>query len=528
LFRLSPIWPEDERGDAVAKGKKFDWIEQLDFGSALRNCHLDILGDWYRDPWGWVELDWAVGDALEEVVLPRMRSIGVKHAAKLDVAKENFAVRPAIVMDPIDRLCYQALVDALSMRLIGDLPPAVHGWRLSYKRPVKGRFARQREEWERYRNHLKALGVLYDAALKTDIVSFFSSVPVERLAEDVMDVGTSAISERLVDMLHGFDAIHGRSGLAQRSAASAALANFYLRPLDDVLARYAKNKKGFTWLLRYGKAVRWMDDVWIFGASAGPMRKAQVDLQEVMSDLGLHLNIAKTDVLEGESVLQEAYRVEHSAVDQGLEAAPLETGALDELIDRLIDKPEEADRTSIRFATHRMRKHEVFDRVEDFAERAERMPQGSDHLARLFRDSEAWRDLQDWYVEYAGTSWACIDWSTAQLGTMFPTSDPGTGVVRDHLASRIDDSSLAIVGLAAQRLAAWDPDTARSAIRDASKRADNPALRRVLGLASLNAGEERSVVRKMLGEHEETQVTLRMLEEASFRRPRAKADFMGA
>jgi hypothetical protein len=144
------------------------------------------------------------------------------------------------------------------------------------------------------------------------------------------------------------------------------------------------------------------------------------------------------------------------------------------------------------------------------------MPQGSDYLARLFRDSEAWRDLQEWYVHYRSTSWACIDWSTAQLGTTFPSSDPGTGVVRDHLAEHIDDPPLAIVGLAAQRLASWDPDTARAAIREASKSADNPPARRVLAFAALSAREERAVVRKMLGEFEETQVTLRMLEATNF------------
>jgi Reverse transcriptase (RNA-dependent DNA polymerase) len=512
---------------AARRSTGSEWVEALDFRRALRNCHLDFLGDWYRDPWGWCELEWAVQNALEEVVLPRLRGSGIKHAARLDVAKENFAVRPAVVMDPIDRLCYQALVDALSLKLIGELSPAVHGWRLSYRRPTKGNFAKQGGEWERYRRHFKLLASLYPAALKTDIVSCFSSIPVDRLAEDILDHGKSAISQRLVDMLLGFDAIHGRSGLPQRSAASAALANFYLAPLDGVLAKHARGKKPNSWVTRYGRALRWMDDIWVFGQSAGPLRKAQVELQEAMRDLGLDMNIAKTDVLEGDEVVEEAIRVEHSAVDQGLEATPLDSTELGRLVDTLFMKPEQADRTSIRFATHRMRKHGVYDRVDEFVDNAERMPQGSDYLARLFRDSETWRDMQDWYVAYRSTSWACIDWSTAQLGTMFPSTDPGTGVVRDHLAEHVDDSSLAIVGLAAQRLASWDPDTARAAIRDASKSADNPAVRRVLGLAALSAREERAVVRKMLGEFEETQVTLRMLEATNFRRPQVKADFQG-
>jgi hypothetical protein len=79
-------------------------------------------------------------------------------------------------MDPIDRLCYQALVYAFSLRLIGDLPAAVHGGRLRPKRPAVGRYAPQSAEWERYRNNLKGLANFHAAALKTDIVSFFASV----------------------------------------------------------------------------------------------------------------------------------------------------------------------------------------------------------------------------------------------------------------------------------------------------------------------------------------------------------------
>ncbi len=110
-----------------------DWLATLEFQLALKNVHLDVLGDWYRDPWRWAELDWLVPNHLEEYAVPRLNAGGVKQTAKLDVAKENFAVRPAVVLDPLDRLLYQALVDALSVRLIGSLPVWAYGWRLESK-----------------------------------------------------------------------------------------------------------------------------------------------------------------------------------------------------------------------------------------------------------------------------------------------------------------------------------------------------------------------------------------------------------
>ncbi|MGH9194167.1 MAG: RNA-directed DNA polymerase [Acidimicrobiia bacterium] len=503
------------------------WVQALDFNRALKNCHLDFIGDWYRDPWGWFELDWCVREAISEVVEPHVRGSGVFEVARLDVPKENFSVRPAVVIDPLDRLCYQAVVDRLSSRLIGSLAGWAYGWRLSRKRPRAGYWLSQGREWERYRSRLKWLATWYRAALKTDIVSFFSSVPIDRLSEDILQLAGSGVGRRLVDMLAGFDAVHGRSGIPQRSAASAVLAHFYLMSLDEVLGSHAQARGLAATMFSEGRLVRWMDDIWIFGATAGPLRKTQVDVELALRDLGLDMNIGKTDVVEGDRVWEEANRVEHSAVDGGFESDPPDETPLNELVDRLLTRPEHADRTSVKFATQRMRKHESFSRVGDFVDNASRMPHASDALARLFRDSSAWRDLQDWYVDYCRTSWACVDWSTAQFGTMFPSSDPGTGVVRDFLAERVDDESLAVAALASQRLASWDSDTARQAIREAAKTANHPLHRRILALAALIAGEKRAFIRGLLREFRQNDLTLRALEAMNFRRPRAKADFQG-
>src|SRR5205823_6966653 len=102
--------------------------------------------------------------------------------------------------------------------------------------------------------------------------------------------------------------------------------------------------------------------------------------------------IGKTRLLEDEDVPLAIQQREHSAVDDGSTADQPTPEALDELIDRLLEQPESANRTSVKFATHRMRKHGVFDRVDDFVGAAERMPHCADGLARLFRDSGKWRE----------------------------------------------------------------------------------------------------------------------------------------
>jgi hypothetical protein len=131
-----------------------DWLRAVDLDRALANCRYDLIGDWYRDPWGWPEMTWALSNA--QVVIQRLDAAGVRASVAIDVPKTNFATRPALVFDPLDRLCYQALVDAVSVQLIASLPPWAYGTRLSRVDPKRG-FYTIRNEWAWYRDRLQAL-----------------------------------------------------------------------------------------------------------------------------------------------------------------------------------------------------------------------------------------------------------------------------------------------------------------------------------------------------------------------------------
>jgi hypothetical protein len=250
-----------------------------------------------------------------------------------------------------------------------------------------------------------------------------------------------------------------------------------------------------------------------------------------MRDLGLEMNSGKTDVLEDEELGEALQHLERSAVDSALAESPRSEQPLNELLDEVLEDPEHAERTTIAFATTRMRTHKIFARVDEFAEHAHRMPHGADHLARLFRDSAAYRGLGSWYVEYAASRWGTVEWAVAQLGTMFPTKGAVDGEVREFLVETVvrRPPSLALFSLAVQRLAAWDPDEARYAVKDAASKLEHPLFRRSVALAGIAAGATRTETRKLLSEFEENRLTLRMLEEANFRKTsvRPKADFEG-
>lgn len=505
-----------------------NWPAALDFDRALSNVHSDIAGDWYRDPWGWPEYQYQVDNGFLGA-RARCLASNVRKSAKIDVPKEGFATRPAVVMEPLDRLAYQALVDRQSKRLIGDLDLTVFGWRLDPQNPVAGNYARNDREWERYRGYLSRSTSAADFGLKTDVVSCFASIPVGRLIEAVGARGGSRdIINRIGSYIEGWDAIPGRSGLAQRSSASAVLANLYLHRLDEPLRAYsagAPTRRADTGGVS-ARFTRWMDDIWAFGEDEGRLRTLQIALQEVARDAGLELHAAKTKLLSGEELAKEALKIEHSAVDDALIDNPPDLTPLEELVDRLILSPESAERTSIHFATTRLRRQKLPSRVAALLDVADRMPQGADHLARLARDARAWQGRQDWFLDYVASDWACIEWSVAQLGTMFPSSNKPQDSVINWLESRLQQPrNILMTALITQRLAAWDQDRARATFRANLDSLQTPMERRLVALAALAAGEERKWIADALSEYEENAVVLDLIRDRAWMPVSAVSDF---
>lgn len=412
------------------------------------------------------------------------------------------------------------------MKLIKDLKPWVYMARLARKDPTPGSYLTGDTEWNFYRDRLKKLVNRYRYVLTTDIVSFFASIPLERLLEHVETrAGLTDVSKRLISLVEDWGRIPGRSGIPQRFLSSSVLANMYLRPVDDVLHSFARSTHKFI----PGRATRWMDDIWLFGDNESRLRRAQVELEEAMRSLGLNMNLAKTQLLEGEDAESEVQQREHSAVDVGLARVEPDYAPLDMMISAIVGAPEEADRTAVRFVTRRMRLTRRFDRVGEFVDVAPRMPHAADVLARLFRESEVWRDLSDWFVSYTRSDWAVSEWSIAQLGTMFPGGElPAPSVIDFFNEELVSNASLPLTALCAQRLSDWDSDTARIVIRERALRVDNALLRRVLALAAIAAGEDNQFVRELLSQFEENLVTYEMVKQKRFRRFRVVADFEGA
>lgn len=297
----------------------------------------------------------------------------------------------------------------------------------------------------------------------------------------------------------------------------------YLAPVDDVLQRFGRSRRG-----RPFRIARWMDDMWLFGDNEGRLRHAQVELSGAMRSIGLDMNVFKTKVLEGDDAEREVQQREHSAVDVALQLHEPDYVPLDILINTVLGAPEMAERTTIRFVTRRMRQSGRFDRLPEFVEVANRMPHAADILARLFRDSGRWQELDEWFVDYAGSDWAVSEWSVAQFATMFPSDESVSDNIVNFLAEQLTaESSVPMLAVAAQRLAAWDANEARVLIRERARSVAHPMERRILALAAIAADEEPGFARELLSEFEENSTTLEMLKNRKFRPLPGAPDFIG-
>jgi hypothetical protein len=517
-----PVLLREEHAWDSGRVAGIDWAQALDIPQARKNVESEFYGDWYNDPWGWPELAFLTKYGASEIT-EHLNGSSTRQSALLDVPKANWGYRPAVVVDPLDRLVYQALVDRLSLDLIGELPPSVYGWRLPAVGPQRGQYSHNDLQWDAYRSHLGAASGLLEAALTTDVVSCFASIDVDRVSEAVAErCKKGAPVNRLLLMLQSFDAnTPERTGLVQRSTASAVLANMFMSVLDDVMDAYAVDlpsivlpTRGVTPRRKAKRSwLRWMDDMWLFGTDASTMRRAQIELQSAARSIGLQLNSAKTEVYEGNDVFVHAMNIEHSAVDGALEANSKDEKPLEEMIDRILSDPEKASRTTVKFAINRMLKHGVRYRQLEFVKASPRMPHCADSLAKLFSHRFTQASLGEWFMSQTSSDWLQFEWSTSFYILMLDSNTKPVRGVLDYAAHHVEDANISVqlLSACAQRLVAWDRTLARTAIRAGMARAANPQHRRILALASLSAGESGRQVGTWLRQQHENDLTQKML-----------------
>lgn len=507
----------------------------LDIVAGAKIVKSEQFGDWYRDPWGWPETTHEFAETLT------FEDLGVSKSGKsyvydatpnfhlFDVPKSFLGVRPAVIQDVRSRLAYTTAAAGLAVQLHTDLPDWVYGWR--YRDGVYGKT----NEWELYRESQADIH-RQDFAAQTDVTSFFASIDVDRLIRRITDSvgGGNVLTDIVRRVLEAHNLLHGRSGIPQRSSASALLAHTALRQVDDLLGS----------LLQSGEltaARRWMDDISFEGPEPA-LYGALLQLQQSCRQEGLEVNALKTMLISGE---QSAEGLREEA--QGLIRLPVTTtrvtndyedfemtfvdrGALREAEEQVLSSPSRTPRSKVGIVLKSLIRYDEYSRIDEWMAAAPYLPHAADKLSRyLAASNHSWwgigLDLAKWFTELQQSGWPHVEWVQAQHALAVPSEQVDEGM-QSILESWLSDSSnLQKVAVAVQRIAATHPVRYRALVAARIDSVHDPLLTRLLALGLLMAAQARDDVRQALRRHPSNALTLKYLEEKEWRLPDVPDDF---
>ncbi|MEU7239024.1 RNA-directed DNA polymerase [Streptomyces sparsogenes] len=268
------------------------------------------------------------------------------HTEIVDYPKNAITFRPLARFSARDRLMYDALIFSVAGSIDRHVRKSVYSYRWDHRkrRPIFW-FQPWRRMQATARRSLQADRSLRMATL--DVSSFYEHIDVDILADDLACLSRSSdASKNLNRFLVSFQRINHAWGLPQGSDASGILANLYLCPVDEYLA---KNE------IRY---LRYSDDIMIFRQDWTELRDFLGEINRILRARRLSISTQKTGIWEPEEALHRIHDVRKAslsaACDMGIPGTHVEVRQyFDEIV-----KEESSDTRSLRFVINRLGKLE--------------------------------------------------------------------------------------------------------------------------------------------------------------------------
>jgi hypothetical protein len=262
----------------------------LDWDLALRRFARDIRDDFFPDPIRYADLTNDRSRTIRE--LRSVLSAFVPSPAwLLDVPKAGLTLRCCLQLRPVDRIVYQALVDAIADDIERKLSSAVYNHRL--RAPGHDWMFRSGvEQWKLFERDISTdLCQSPDGLVVcTDITQFFEHLDfyklkrhLEMLAEPLTDRKREIIAT-LIACLRIWSPFQ-YEGLPQNLDPSSFIGSAYLDYVDQRMLA-----DGY----RYR---RYMDDIRVIVATEADARIALKKLTSYLRAIGMGLNSAKTSVV---------------------------------------------------------------------------------------------------------------------------------------------------------------------------------------------------------------------------------------
>jgi hypothetical protein len=277
-------------------------LDQIDPELALGRIKNDLPSDFILSPhYGavfehvgaqlWGELEASLRSGNYEPSLPII----------LEVPKANGITRPGAILNPTDRLVYQAIVDILAPIGEAQLDRArTFSHVLQQPDPLRRMFEPGHVTYERLQAAVKAHceNGNYEFAIRADIASFFERVYQHNIINLLHSSGCPGPAVNLLEKLLLAWREKNSHGILQGMFPSDFLGSFSLCSFDSEL-----DVKGVP-------SARYVDDTYIFFQSALEAKKGLVDLCLALRNEGLSLNEQKTSILPSAQLLYEETQID--------------------------------------------------------------------------------------------------------------------------------------------------------------------------------------------------------------------------
>jgi hypothetical protein len=394
--------------------------------------------------------------------------------------KESRTLRPFVALPPLDHVLYQALVDECIPHLLPDLPSDHVVFQYRPLAQGKTTFDSQ-PTWRDFVNRTRSLlKEDFEYVLETDIAGFFLHIRPERILPRLLASGVPLeVANDLRVLLAHFE-LHGVQGLPQGQAASSALSNVALGPVDRLLA-----DRGVTY-------TRWSDDFRVFAHTYTEARTYQEMIERCLFEDGFTLAGGKTYVRRAETALGRLEDLDASLQrirDNRIRLALENIGPYDEEGEAVEEVFEEAEREAIEtFYSELMRPVRAGNWSNDPLFHS-KLSYALRSLAGI-RSASAVSDAPD-------LAWRYPDESQAVASYLRHVASDHRDQVARSLTTLHNQTSYAseyrrlAVASAAVALAPGGPDVNLSVLlaADAADAGLNPVLRRRAGLAAIALGD---------------------------------------
>ena len=276
----------------------------------------DARDDLVPDPLSYEDFKSTKDDILGNVRARLIAGYSPSRLLHMDVPKNELTMRPGSIPVIEDRIAYTALIGSFAERVDGTLEDesVVPSYRVQSGRK-KSLFKFGINQWFKFQELTRSH---YDSGyrylLVTDLTAYFDHINHELLIGQLRSTGVSEGALSLLATLLNHWSDGSPVGIPQGLDPSSLLGNVYLDPLDKYMIRH-----GYHYF-------RYVDDIRVFANSYSELQRAMVDIIHQTRILGLHVQTAKTRVVQGDEILElvNERQAELGAVDYHLDIGYLD------------------------------------------------------------------------------------------------------------------------------------------------------------------------------------------------------------